>query len=273
MSLHQEDIEKIEHLQNWCKKLEILYLQANVIGKIENLNKLKDLKYLNLAINNIEIIENLERCDSLEKLDLTLNFIGKLESVKSLKNNINLKELLLTGNPCCEFQGYREYVIAVLPQLQTLDVQEITRSERIKAQQNFHINEHAIRIRQNEYLMFREEQRKRLSVHSRDHLTDEEFWKSTSENAPETRAEIAQRSKRSRKNVDINEKKPVKNIKLFAKDGRPLNINQAKLDFVLNDENPSELVLDLAVYKLKKFRLGNLHMILLIHFLDFSILV
>lgn len=97
LSLHQEDVEKIEHLNNWCKNLEILYLQANLISKIENLNKLKQLRYLNLAVNNIEVIENLERCESLEKLDLTLNFVGNLESVASLKNNVHLRDLYLTG--------------------------------------------------------------------------------------------------------------------------------------------------------------------------------
>lgn len=34
LSLHQEDVEKIEHLNNWCKDLQILYLQANLISKI-----------------------------------------------------------------------------------------------------------------------------------------------------------------------------------------------------------------------------------------------
>lgn len=137
LSLHQEDVEKIENVGNWCKELQILYLQANLISKIENLYKLKKLQYLNLAINNIEVIEGLERCESLEKLDLTLNFIGNLESVASLKSNIFLKELYLTGNPCCDYPGYREYVIATLPQLQSLDQNEVTRSERIKVSNMF----------------------------------------------------------------------------------------------------------------------------------------
>lgn len=93
---------------------------------------MKKLEYLNLAINNIEKIENLEKCESLNKLDLTLNFIGDLESVCSLKNNRNLKHLYLTGNPCVDFNGYRNYVIAKLPQLESLDNTEITRSEKIK---------------------------------------------------------------------------------------------------------------------------------------------
>lgn len=34
LSLHQEDIEKIQHLQNWCRDLKILLLQSNLISKI-----------------------------------------------------------------------------------------------------------------------------------------------------------------------------------------------------------------------------------------------
>ena len=41
----------------------------------------------------------------------------------------------LTGNPCTDYEGYRDYVIATLPQLSWLDGQEVTRSERILALQ------------------------------------------------------------------------------------------------------------------------------------------
>ena len=34
ISLHQLDIEKIEHLHQWCPNLKILYLQGNLISKI-----------------------------------------------------------------------------------------------------------------------------------------------------------------------------------------------------------------------------------------------
>lgn len=36
IALHQEDIEKIEHIQNWCRDLQILLLQSNIIAKIGN---------------------------------------------------------------------------------------------------------------------------------------------------------------------------------------------------------------------------------------------
>ena len=34
LSLHQQDIEKIEYLDKWCRELRILYLQSNLIEKI-----------------------------------------------------------------------------------------------------------------------------------------------------------------------------------------------------------------------------------------------
>lgn len=246
LSLHQEDIERIEHLNNWCKELQILYLQANLIPKIENLNKLKKLEYLNLAINNIEKIENLEQCESLNKLDLTLNFIWDLESVCSLKNNIFLKYLNLTGNPCADFKGYRDYVIAQLPQLEMLDSIKITKSEKIKALQKLPQIQNLLKIEQEKYKEFRLKQK--LSHRDTSKLSDEEFWKTPSEHSPETRIEIALRSK-NQKQIDSNENPKKNGIRLFTKNGRPLNINQAKIPFTFCDEDPNQFVLTVKVYK------------------------
>lgn len=163
LSLHQEDIERIEHIHDWCRDLKILLMQNNLIAKLENLNKLKKLEYLNVALNNIERIENLDALESLNKLDLTLNFIGELTSVCHLKHNYNLKELTLTGNPCCEYVGYREYVIACLPQLNVLDGPEIKRAERIVASKRLDVNKSTIVQAQAEYAMKRDEQKKRVS--------------------------------------------------------------------------------------------------------------
>lgn len=41
VSLHQLNIEKIEGLGQLCKHLRILYLQSNLISRLENLHKLK----------------------------------------------------------------------------------------------------------------------------------------------------------------------------------------------------------------------------------------
>nr|XP_025969504.1 protein tilB homolog [Dromaius novaehollandiae] len=155
ISLHQQEIEKLEYLDKWCRDLKILYLQNNLIPKIENVGRLKKLEYLNIALNNIERIENLEGCEELKKLDLTANFIGELSSIEVLKYNIHLKELFLVGNPCTEFEGYRQFVVATLHQLKCLDSKEIERSERIRALQSYPEVKEKIREQEEAYLLKR----------------------------------------------------------------------------------------------------------------------
>eukprot|EP01060_Flectonema_neradi_P029401 TRINITY_DN4060_c0_g2_i5.p1 TRINITY_DN4060_c0_g2~~TRINITY_DN4060_c0_g2_i5.p1 ORF type:complete len:412 (+),score=80.19 TRINITY_DN4060_c0_g2_i5:67-1302(+) len=135
ITLHQQDLEAIELVGETCKNLQILYLQNNLIRKIENLHHLKCLWYLNLAINSIEKIEGLEGCESLRKLDLTLNFISDVTCVRNLRKNIHLTQLYLTGNPCTDTEGYRPYVIEQLPHLICLDGDDILKSETIRARQ------------------------------------------------------------------------------------------------------------------------------------------
>lgn len=261
IALHQENIEKIEYLQDWCPKLKILLMQSNLIAKIENLNKLKHLVYLNLALNNIEIIENLERCESLQKLDLTLNFIGEIVSLENLVNNYNLEKLYLTGNPCTDYENYRDYVIATLPQLNYLDGSDIERSERIKALQNLPIIRSDILFEQQNYRGSRKKQKSRLEKEINDkwenkykNMTIDEqndvFWKEASEHSPEVRYEIERMRQLRQKSNEPEEKKEDKRVyKFFAEDGRPYNINQAKIDFIFNSDDPNLYTLDLAVYK------------------------
>ena len=138
ISLHQLEIEKIDVIGDVCRKLKILYLQNNIISKIENLHHCKDMEYLNLALNNIERIEGLKTMEFLNKLDLTVNFIDCdtfEESIGNLRYNRALKELYLMGNPATDWDGHRPFVINVLPQLEELDGKCITKTERIKAAQ------------------------------------------------------------------------------------------------------------------------------------------
>jgi protein TilB len=140
VSLHQEELEGInEVLGVNCRKIKILYLQNNIIPRIENLVHLKDLQYLNLALNNIKKIEGLQNCEFLNKLDLTANFIDvdELESsIDHLMPRDMLKDLYMMGNPSeSKWPGFKSFVIAKLPQLNTLDGTEITRSMKITARQ------------------------------------------------------------------------------------------------------------------------------------------
>ncbi|KAL5281424.1 LRRC6 family protein [Megaselia abdita] len=258
LSLHQEDIEKIEHIHDWCRDLKILLMQSNLISKIENVNKFKKLEYLNLALNNIEVVENLEMLESLHKLDLTLNFIGELRSIENLKDNYNLRELHLVGNPCADFPGYRNYVIDVLPQLSVLDGEEIKISDKLHAKDNYDLG--LIAKAENEYLMNRRvqkdrvvQQRNELEERMRTASSEEEkakiFWDSKTENCPESRIDIAMQHRKNR-NLDEAEKtkKETYTPRFFASCGRPYNINQGKLDFDFKDEI-DRYILNLHVYK------------------------
>lgn len=140
ISLHQEEIERIDEILGMtCRHLKILYLQNNLIFKIENLIHLKELEYLNLALNNVFKIEGLQNCEFLKKLDLTVNFIDVDELEASINHLVpldRLKDLYMMGNPAeANWSKCESYLIAKLPQLLTLDGKEITRSMQISARQ------------------------------------------------------------------------------------------------------------------------------------------
>jgi len=298
VSLHQQDIERLEHLDKWCRDLKILYLQSNLIPKIENVSKLKKLEYLNLALNNVERVENLEGCESLTKLDLTVNFVGELTSIECLKNLYHFKELFLTGNPCTDYINYREYVLGTLPQLQWLDGIQIEKSERIQAIQNLPFIKGSILEQQALYFKKRAKQKaeaaaekerearkasgdgfdgrwytdvnkeepkivdvteeenekerlklERLEKEKEHQDSVDEFWNQKTAYTPESRIDIHNHLKeikdKEEKKEELEEKAP---RKLFADDGRPYNINEAKLDFSLTEDDVS-VILDLAVFR------------------------
>lgn len=159
VSLHQLEIEKIENLEFYCRHLKILYLQNNIIEKLENLEKLKELEYLNLAVNSIQKIEGLQGCESLNKLDLTMNFID-IEALKESVDNLtlvpSLRELYLIGNGCENFKYCKEYVIARLPHLVLYNGNEIKKSERIKAIQMLSTIEHELDKASKEHIVFKQ---------------------------------------------------------------------------------------------------------------------
>lgn len=49
LALHQEGIDKIELLNQACRHLTALYLQNNIIERIENLHRLKASIYVSLS--------------------------------------------------------------------------------------------------------------------------------------------------------------------------------------------------------------------------------
>ena len=79
--------------------------------------------------------------------------------MESLRSNLHLRELYLTGNPCTEYEGYREFVVATLPQLAMLDGKEVTRSERIAATQQLEDARNRITAQQQQHALRREKEK------------------------------------------------------------------------------------------------------------------
>lgn len=278
--MHQQEIERLEHIDKWCRDLKILYLQNNLIAKIENVSKLKKLEYLNLALNNIERIENLEGCEWLTKLDLTVNFIGELSSIKTLTHNIHLRELFLVGNPCADFDGYREFVVVNLQQLKWLDGKEIERSERIQALQNYATVEQQIREQEKAYCLRRAKEKEEAQRKLEEENESEDKKKSSPgfdgdcytdiqadcpsaiENKDHLQVPETQEQQHSTKKSDEIEddlafwNKP----SLFTPESRLETLrhiekqrkaqDKLRLDFSLkDDEKHNQIILDLAVYR------------------------
>lgn len=125
VSLHQLQLTDVSLLSSLCKRLKILYLQANQLTNVTVLGKLKALEYLNIAMNNVWSLNGLQRCESLCKLDLTLNNLtdahALIEATEVLQHTQALKELFLMGNTCQQqFSAWRTLVVGRLPQLRRL---------------------------------------------------------------------------------------------------------------------------------------------------------
>jgi hypothetical protein len=78
--------------------VKCLYLQNNVIGKIENLAHLKKLTLLFLNDNCISKIENLDGLATLDKIDLSRNNIKVVENLGKIDFKEQLPNLLKTLN-------------------------------------------------------------------------------------------------------------------------------------------------------------------------------
>jgi len=262
IALHQQDIEAIEVIGDLCRKLEILYLCNNYIPKIEGLVHLTKLKYINLAVNNITTISGLETCEVLEKLDLTLNFVGDMTCIERLRANAELKTLHLTGNPCTKTEGYRAYVVRVLPHLLDLDGDDILRSQRIEARQNqasitATVTHDAMKAREKERLT---EEMKAKGINPFPPKYNEKGERVYG-HSPEERIQMLRESEedeKKRKNpppapgsisalhAELNEKpKRLTAEEELAKYGRLLMRNEAKFPFTFTEDDKDEVKITL----------------------------
>jgi protein TilB len=259
ISLHQMKIIKIETLGKVCNRLRILYLQSNLISKIEGLHRLKDLEYLNLALNNVTMIENLESCEKLNKLDLTLNFID-LDTFELSINNLRLNEklttLYFTGNPCTSWEPWKNIVLARLPHLKYLDGVEVVPSQVIEAKMHYPSSLQELRARALEVREKKERDRKELN---KEKLDPEKSYAYTAELRMEM-ARIEQEEEREKKRKKLAEEKSLQPPDYMAEakakmnrkeesraDGtRPRMRNVPKYIYQI-DETPGEMICTIEV--------------------------
>ncbi|KAL4222997.1 Leucine-rich repeat-containing protein 46 [Mactra antiquata] len=127
LRLDREKIKEIDSLELLGDKCTNLYLQCNLIDKIQNLECLKNLSFISLSNNRIKKIENLKHLKKLLCLDLSENQISEVDKDEVPPSVIILN---LQGNPCSKYPNYRLNTIHDLPKLKQLDHVDVTNSEK-----------------------------------------------------------------------------------------------------------------------------------------------
>ncbi|XP_071157606.1 leucine-rich repeat-containing protein 46-like [Mytilus edulis] len=127
--LDRANIGKIDSFELLGPKVTNLYLQVNLIEKIENLECLKNLTFLTLADNRIRRVENLNCLPKLHFLDLSHNCVSQQNfDIDEFPQSLII--LNLKGNPCCNHPDHRGRMIQELVNLRQLDEVEISAKEK-----------------------------------------------------------------------------------------------------------------------------------------------
>jgi hypothetical protein len=99
---------------------------------ISIVRQFKRAEVLSFSLNMIATLSHFQFCTNLRELYIRRNRIQDLREVCYLTDLPNLKTLLLSENPCCDSAGnlYRPTVIRALPNLDILDNEEVTPTDR-----------------------------------------------------------------------------------------------------------------------------------------------
>ena len=69
-------------------------------------------------------------------MDFTLNFIDiedLEESMDNLSELPDFRELYFIGNPACDWEHYKDYIVAKVPTLGRLDGEDVTKTWKLRA--------------------------------------------------------------------------------------------------------------------------------------------
>ena len=126
--LDREQIGEIDNLAEYLGDVTNLYLQGNLIKRIENLEFLTKLKFLILSNNQIKRIENLTPLKQLKLLDLSYNLIENID-VEELPKQLVFLDLRF--NECFSAENTdicTQSIVKYLTNLKQLNGQDLLES-------------------------------------------------------------------------------------------------------------------------------------------------
>ncbi|KAG7382111.1 hypothetical protein PHYBOEH_010619 [Phytophthora boehmeriae] len=132
LNLSNNALRDVRHLQSLPRSLTQLDLGGNRLQALpQELGEwLPELRLLRLRGNGLEALRPLSGCKRLQTLDLGQNRLLLVSDLRSLQSLTQLRHLFMDGNPLATDRNYRREVLGMLPQLQTLDGQQVTAAEK-----------------------------------------------------------------------------------------------------------------------------------------------
>ena len=116
--------------------LQKLYLAANSLKFLENLDRMQHLVSIHLRDNQLEKLDGFSaNMKLLQYLNLRGNNISDIKEVEKLKCLPLLRALVLMENPVADDDDYRIEVLITLRRLERLDKDEYTEDERQEAEE------------------------------------------------------------------------------------------------------------------------------------------
>ena len=147
-------------------------------------------------------------------------------------------------------------MVNTLPQLEELDGQKIEKSERLKSAQLTKEATESILEDSRQYADKRKKQKIEFQLKEvrGEVKIGDEFWNEVEEDSPESRIQMHLERRRQKQQED--ERKPMfekpnykRTVKYFNSEGEPVNVNQAGLDFALEEEESNQTTLRLFLPK------------------------
>mmetsp|Transcript_390 Transcript_390/g.1485 ORF Transcript_390/g.1485 Transcript_390/m.1485 type:complete len:1680 (-) Transcript_390:151-5190(-) len=111
--------------------LRQLYLNGNTIENIDTSSLFHPLlEYLNVSDNKVASLSPLRHFVNLKNLNISFNTIGSLDELVNALQHCHIETLKANDNPVCATDGYRELMIALIPNLNVLDDEAVSQQER-----------------------------------------------------------------------------------------------------------------------------------------------